>query len=532
MNNTQYWTERALLQEQRSRDQSDKLLSNLKKEYAAAQKNLQEQIDTWYKKYGEENKISPAQARKKLTAAQQRQHNRDIEDFIAKAKTGDPKYEKELRQRYIASRVSRLQSLQDQTVLQLELLGKSQDVKTYKLLQEIYKDTYYHGLYNASAKTGLHGRFDRLSTEAVEQICKTPWSNKSFSERIWSNNDKLIKEVRSILSQGAMRGTSIDRMSRQLAKRMEVDYHRAECLIRTESAFIREQAAADAYKQMGVKRYQYLATLDRRTSLICRSLDNQVFAVNEKAAGVNYPPMHPRCRSTTIPYYEDEFTAGETRAARTSTGERMQIPAAMSYDEWYEKYIKNEAGYKIKQNRGVKLSQEAIQAYIVSEITKLPATHQQWVQGNLEMVYVSAAENSGYLGNGAIRLNEALIGEQGVLVHEIGHMINDQFSLLNNERFLTILDDVFGDFSPSMMRIDSTHYVESILLYFNPRVDNRFVSEYQRRIYMEEGLFNETGVNYNCFKDYIAEGYAFYIREPDVLKAKDQNLFEFIEGLI
>ena len=76
-----------------------------------------------YKKYADENGISPAQAKKKLTAAEQRQHAKDIDDYIAKAKTGDARYEQELRRRYITSRVSRLRALQDQAAVQLELLG-------------------------------------------------------------------------------------------------------------------------------------------------------------------------------------------------------------------------------------------------------------------------------------------------------------------------------------------------------------------------------------------------------------------------
>lgn len=340
MDDAQYWAERALIAEQSARDQSDKLLVNLKREYAAAQKDISKQLNGWYQKYADENGISKATARKRLTAAEQRQHNGDIEDYIAKAKTGDPIYDQELRQRYVSSRVNRLQALQDQAAVQLELLGKSQDTKTYKLLQETYKDAYYRSLHSAASKVSIMGRFDRFNPAVVEQICKTPWSGKSFSERIWHNNNKLIKEVRSILSQGATQGTSVDKMSRQLAQRMGVDYHRAECLIRTESAFVRGQATADAYAQMGIDRYQYLATLDNRTSRICRSLDNQVFELRQKAVGINYPPMHPRCRSTTIPYYDDEFTIDETRAARDD-GKTVLVNGKMNYNEWRQTISNN-----------------------------------------------------------------------------------------------------------------------------------------------------------------------------------------------
>ncbi len=334
MNNVEYWTERSLMQEKRSRQQGDRLLSNLKKEYVEAQKNLQEQMNVWYEKYADEKGISIAQAKKKLTAREYRDHCETVEQCIEKAKTGDPKYDDMLRRRYIASRVSRLQALQDQVSIQLELLGKSQDMKTFKLLQEVYKDTFTHTAQTVSR--GIKGRFDRLDTKAIERICQTPWSGKSFSERIWGNNKKLISEVRHILAQGAVQGSSIEKMSRQLAQRMKVDYNRAECLIRTETAYIRGQATADSYGELGIEQYEYLATLDNRTSAICRSLDKKVFTMKERMIGVNYPPMHPRCRSTTIPYFPEDsiLTRGETRAARDENGKTVLVDGSLNYNQW------------------------------------------------------------------------------------------------------------------------------------------------------------------------------------------------------
>lgn len=332
MNNVEYWTERSLMQEKRSRQQGDRLLSNLKKEYVEAQKAIQQQMAQWYEKYASENNMTITQAKRLLTTAEMRNHNTSIDTFIARAKTGDKQYEADLRQRYVASRISRLKSLQDQVSIQLELLGKSQDMKTFKLLQEVYKDTFVDSL----KASGFHVRFDRLNTEAIETICRNAWSGKSFSQRIWGNNNKLIKEVRSILSQGMIQGKSVEHMSRQLAKRMSVDYHRAECLIRTETAYIRGQATADSYGELGIEQYEYLATLDNRTSAVCRSLDKKVFTMKERMIGVNYPPMHPRCRSTTIPYFPEDsiLTRGETRAARDENGKTVLVDGSLNYNQW------------------------------------------------------------------------------------------------------------------------------------------------------------------------------------------------------
>ncbi|WP_039838339.1 minor capsid protein, partial [Staphylococcus delphini] len=47
-----------------------------------------------------------------------------------------------------------------------------------------------------------------------------------------------------------------------------------------------------------------------KTSKICRHYDHQVFKVKDMMPGVTAPPMHPHCRSTTVPHvgnWRDKF---------------------------------------------------------------------------------------------------------------------------------------------------------------------------------------------------------------------------------
>lgn len=68
------------------------------------------------------------------------------------------------------------------------------------------------------------------------------------------------------------------------------------------------------FRKLGVNEYEFSTTLDSKTSEPCRKRDGKRYNVSDAVAGVNYPPMHPRCRSTTISYREDK--EGRTRAAR------------------------------------------------------------------------------------------------------------------------------------------------------------------------------------------------------------------------
>ena len=55
------------------------------------------------------------------------------------------------------------------------------------------------------------------------------------------------------------------------------------------------------YEEVGSDKYEYQAYLDSRTSDICKGLDNEIFYTKDAQTGVNFPPMHPNCRSTTLP---------------------------------------------------------------------------------------------------------------------------------------------------------------------------------------------------------------------------------------
>lgn len=96
-----------------------------------------------------------------------------------------------------------------------------------------------------------------------------------------------------------------------------------------------------SYLEDGVETYKYVATLDIETCERCAELDGKIFKVRDAEFGVNYPPMCKTCRCTTVPYYyEDSDYSDDTRMARDPvTGKPYEVPANMTYKEWYKKYV-------------------------------------------------------------------------------------------------------------------------------------------------------------------------------------------------
>lgn len=67
-------------------------------------------------------------------------------------------------------------------------------------------------------------------------------------------------------------------------------------LLKSDPNYISNQIELDSYKEMGIERYEYLGS----GCEICQKLNGQVFLVSEAEVGVNFPPMHLKCKCSII----------------------------------------------------------------------------------------------------------------------------------------------------------------------------------------------------------------------------------------
>ncbi len=83
-------------------------------------------------------------------------------------------------------------------------------------------------------------------------------------------------------------------------------------------------------------------------------MDGKHFSMKDFQIGVTAPPFHPNCRGCTCPYFEDEFTAGEERAARGRGGKTYYVPSDMTYKEWKKSFVdRDDPG--MQKNMGMRL---------------------------------------------------------------------------------------------------------------------------------------------------------------------------------
>jgi SPP1 family phage head morphogenesis protein len=311
--NKEYWEKRQLAREELSFNKGTEAYKEYVKILSESKKEIENKIAQLYAKYQQEVTklgIDKIQANKLLHGTEYKEWRYSIGKYveeIEKLKKSNPvefrKMSVELETLAYRSRISRLDSLKAGVDYELIQAGEKIKGKVTDTLTDVYENTYTSFVEDLNFKKGV------ISSSTIKMALEQEWSGANYSSRIWSNIDNLAKAIKNEVIVGLNRGINYRTMSQNIAKKFDTSYKNAERLVRTETAHIQNQATLMGYKDSGVVKYEFLAVLDSRTSHTCASLNGEVFKTENAMEGENYPPMHPRCRSTTVPYeYSDVFS--------------------------------------------------------------------------------------------------------------------------------------------------------------------------------------------------------------------------------
>ena len=147
--------------------------------------------------------------------------------------------------------------------------------------------------FDNEASIDLGVSFNTINENLIRETIKTKWSGLSFSERIWEHRRRLAFAIKEELTKGLTRGDSLQDMSRIIADKFNPSYSNAIRLVGTESCWVMNEATVNNYKNNGIKEYEFMAFLDKKTSPQCRELDGEVISLEDAKAGKNLPPLHP-----------------------------------------------------------------------------------------------------------------------------------------------------------------------------------------------------------------------------------------------
>ena len=538
MNSKEYWQKRGELTQAHLMQKADDFANDMEKAYKAALESIEKDISVFFQRFAKNEGMTLAKANKLLKAGELENFKMTVEEYIQKGMESNVsgKWIKELESVSDLYRISRLKALHTQINNQVEMLAAYKEQGLSKTLQEIFEEGYYRNIFDFQQFTGAGSAFAALDNKAINAALSKPWTydGETFSARIWKDRDKLKYSLEKILTQGIIRGDSPDKTAKLISKETGTELSASHRLVLTESAAIAERASLESYKELGVDEIEILVTLDEKTCGTCGPLDGRHFPKSEAKTGVNIPPFHPWCRCTTVPYFNDEFTADEQRAARDKDGNTYYVPGNMTFEEWKRKYVDSAVDYpnflSIKNQE--KLNDDIEQRFN-REISLIPESDRNIINSAVNEVRLIDTGSSGYdRKQGDVYLRTDFI--EGELVHEIGHAIETKLDFYHDDEFLNVLNNGLEDITPFDIIDDDITFAKEV-----QRIEaEKFISEYQGYIYLEdidgaEQIDYTSGkLNIKALGEYFSEGYREYLTNPDNLYKKDKELFNFIKGRI
>jgi len=351
-------------------DKAEKQADQFDKVYREAKIYLDKEINKIFDKFQRDYGLSQVDARQVLKNMKDKKDLNELRKVL-EARPNDPNIQRllaDLDSPAYSFRMKRLERLSDDLDRMRESIYHSEKTGSDAFYSDLMKDSYYKATFDLQQQTGLAYGFSGLPESEIKHLQSFSWvgDGSTYSTDIWKNTGKLTSSIKDELLISLMTGRDTRETAQAIAERFNVGQNDARRLVRTESAFFHNQMELLSYEEADIEKYIFVAVLDKRTSRICQEHDNQIYDREKAVPGVNCPPMHPWCRSTTVAYDEDaDYSKLKRRARNPVTGKTELVPADMTYKEWYSKYVAKD-GEKV-YNQGMDKLDSLVSSGSISE---------------------------------------------------------------------------------------------------------------------------------------------------------------------
>nr|DAI67435.1 MAG TPA: minor capsid protein [Caudoviricetes sp.] len=346
--NSDYWKDRAIENEKNARTTAEIGEAELRVIFSETSSKIQKEVDYWWNRFAKNNSLTISEAKKLMSNKELDELNWDVKEYIKNgieaAITQLPYIESQLENASAKFHISRLNALKIQVLSISNEMFADVNKVVKESMKKVYNDTYYKTAFNIQDAVGIYSDFTKIDDNLLEKILSKPWAEdgSNFSERIWGKyRPKLVNRLHKDLTDCVSRGRNPNEYTQAIAKDFDVGLKQAGDLMLSEYNYFNEKATQDCMDELDVEEYEVLDTLDGVTCSSCAGMGGKHYPLKDAVIGINSPPFHPRCRCTTIPYFNDEFTQGEERAYRGEDG-KTHYTKAKTFEEWKKEFANNE----------------------------------------------------------------------------------------------------------------------------------------------------------------------------------------------
>lgn len=335
-----YWQRRKAQQMFEYMAGAEETADQIAKLYLKASRYLEYEMKDIFERFRTKHSLSEAEAQRLLNQIYEPDKLAELKKLLAAKGEDKRAILTELESPAYRARIERLQQLNVQLDLVMQQVYEQEKIQHTAWYLDLASEAYYHSVFEIQKQTGLAFSFSLIDPKKIDRVINSKWLGENYSDRIWKNTQDLADTLKEELLVSLVTGRTERETAEIIANKFAVGASKARRLVRTESCYLAVQMDMESYKECGIEMYRFLATLDLKTSEMCRELDGKRFPVSEQEVGKNCPPMHPWCRSTTTGDISDEDLAElKRRAIDPETGRSIKVPANMDYRQWYQKYV-------------------------------------------------------------------------------------------------------------------------------------------------------------------------------------------------
>ena len=281
MNNERYWIDRANYLIYHHMSDAEQTADEIATLYRKAYKWLIYESRKIFDRYQNSHGLTEAEARRLISQLQGSSSLEELKRLLEQdgrnqeilAQLDAPAYQ---------FRIDRLRQIQNQLDIVMNNVYQQEKILAGDFFVDLANDSYYRQIYEIQHNTSYAFSFAHIDRKQIDKVISIPWSGKHYSERLWKNSKTLTKAIKEELLIDLITGRPENEAVKIIANKFDQGIFEARRLVRTEAAFVSGELNAEAYEECDLQKYQFLATLDLRTSEICRSLDGKRFFLKDR----------------------------------------------------------------------------------------------------------------------------------------------------------------------------------------------------------------------------------------------------------
>lgn len=344
-----YWQKRSVDQLYEAMKDAEKVADKISTVYMKASLWLDQEASDIFERFKTKWKLTDEEAYRLIEAAGSRPTVEKLQQAYRVTGGKNTELMREMESQAFRARLERLADISLQLDAVMQKVYRQEVSQTAQFYKELAKDQYYKTIFGLHQRAGYGFSFAHVSEKQIDRMLQMKWYGKNYSERIWGNTKELTEDLSKEMLVSLITGRTDRETAEIFNRKFGAGAIKSRRLIRTEAAWVSSQMVLAGYQESGIKEYMFLATLDLRTSQLCRDHDGLIYPVEKYEIGKTAPPLHPWCRSTTVAVINREWLKNHTRIARNAENRNIKVTMTMTYDEWYMKYIKgNQIGETLK----------------------------------------------------------------------------------------------------------------------------------------------------------------------------------------